>query len=572
MANIFEIPQINPLKLYQQIDIINTIAYTQSSYAAYNPNLNDLGIDKDFMYRQLKSYMDKDRYWQPFQQGDVIRLQWLGNDDYVLPLVAYDARIIDCNGVIIKEVDATVGSAVGSLYIREIELPLYDVPEGKYFIQIQKVGYLTDYDFWMISEGIEVKQTHPNTMLLEYSNTSNDQGIFYETGIEFQFRIHAAFAELTTGSKFNVYDDQPMNLKLLSGVPYREWMLQFGIADKPFPNWVLDKLERIFLSDLLYIENELYTRSEGAKLEPIRVDKNPLMQATITVRPQSNDCDTYVSQYPNIVLGTALDDDFYVTILSQTSPATSVVIGLGFTNARNFVDYLNSVDPLAIVDKGNTYFAINNGRIVLRTNNSTVNTAYSPGLTYTSYNYCLKVRILATATETDLIIDVNNPAASTKYAYVWGDGTKATGSGLVHSITKTYTDGDHYTANIFMNQCENLDLSLSDNIIQEIGGKLATKLITFTCENQPLKVLKENIFNVTDGYLNTVSLGLNSLTTASINANIINIFDADLLGCFDATATIDLAGQTPLAPHSESAGLSYMKATLLTNGITITTD
>ena len=191
MANIFEIPQINPLKLFQQSDILNTAAYTQSSYQAFNPNINDRGMDADFYIRGLKDYMDKPRYWQPYQQGDVIYLQWLGVDDYVLgPTVAYVARLINCSGQVVKEVDATVGSAVGSLFIREVELPLYDIPEGKYFVQIHKVGLLTDYDFWVISEGIEVKQCHPNTLLFKYSNSSNDQGIFYETGIEFQLRVH----------------------------------------------------------------------------------------------------------------------------------------------------------------------------------------------------------------------------------------------------------------------------------------------------------------------------------------------------------------------------------------------
>ena len=573
MANIFEIPQINPLKIYQQSDILNTAAYTQSSYLSFNPNYNDKGIDSYFYFQCLKSYMDKDRYWQPYQQGDVIRLQFLGDADYSGPtVVAYVARLIDCNGVVVKEVDLTEGSAVGSLYIRELEMPLYDVAEGKYFVQIHKVGIFTDYDFWCISEGIEVKQTHANTMLLTYSNTYNDQGIFWETDIVFQLRIHACFAELTTGSKFNVYEDQPLNLTMLSGVPYREWLVQFGIADKPFPNWVLDKLERILLCDTLYIENELYTRSEGAKLEAIRVDKNPLMQANITMRPKNNDFDTYVSQYPSIILGTALDNDFYVRLLSQTSPATSIPIGLGFTNARNFVDYLNSVDPLQIVDIGNTYFAISNGQIVLLTNDSTVNTDYSPGLTFSSYNYCLKVKILASPSGTDLIVDVNNPAANTAYAYVWGDGTKNTGSGLIHTVTKTYVDGESYTAKLFMDQCENLSLSLSDAIIQEIGGKLPIKLITFECENQILKTIKGNIFDATNGYLGQVSLGLNKLTSATVNAMIIDIYDADLLGCFDTSAIIDFYGQTPSAPPSESDGLSFMKATLLTNGITITTD
>ncbi|WP_230679604.1 hypothetical protein, partial [Streptococcus pneumoniae] len=85
------------------------------------------------------------------------------------------------------------------------------------------------------------------------------------------------------------YEDQPLNLTMLSGVPYREWTLFFGVDEQPVPNWMLDKIERLSLSNNWYIENVRYTRSEGAKLESNRVDKNYLATATLNVRPQSND-------------------------------------------------------------------------------------------------------------------------------------------------------------------------------------------------------------------------------------------------------------------------------------------
>lgn len=571
MANIFEIPQINPLKLFQQSDILNTAAYVQSSYQAFNPNINDRGMDADFYIRGLKDYMDKDRYWQPYQQGDVIRLQWLGDDDYVLPLVNYVARLINCSGQVVKQVDATVGSAVGSLFIREIELPLYDIAEGKYFIQIHKVGYLTDYDFWVISEGIEVKQHHPNTLLFKYSNSSNDQGIFYETGIEFQLRVHCAFTDLNTGAKFNVYEDQPLNLTMLSGVPYREWTLFFGVDEQPVPNWMLDKIERLSLSDNWYIENVRYTRSEGAKLEANRVDKNHLATATLNVRPQSNDFDTYVSQYPQIALGTSPGDiDFYVTILSITTPASSVAIGLPFTNAQNFVDYLNSVDPLAIVDYNNTYFAINaQNIIVLLTNSSVVYAAYSPGLTFTSYDHCIKVGIQAVTGQTDLVVDYSG-IASVKYAYWWGDGSKNTGTNANAAVTKVYTAGDKYTARLFFDRFENLELSGSDQIIQTLGGLIPQQCISLYCNSNQLWKIGNNMFR-TGNLASDIQFTANKLLPATINNVIRWAYDA--INAFDNPATIDVSNQVPSgAPPTPDAGLAYMRSVLSTNNITITTD
>lgn len=574
MANIFEISQLNPLKLYQQSDILNTGAYTQASYLSFNPNINDKGIDSDFYYKCLKSYMDKDRYWQPFQQGDVIRLQFLGDEDYTGPtVVAYVARLINCNGEVVKQVDLTEGSAVGSLYIRELEMPLYDVLEGKYFVQIHKVGIFTDYDFWVISEGIHVKQYHANTMLFKYSNTYNTQGIFFETGIEFQFRIHSCFAELATGSKFNVYEDQPLNLTLLSGVSYREWVIQFGIGNKPFPNWVLDKLERISINDTLYIENVLYTRSEGSKLEQISIDKNPLMQATLNVRPKVNDFDLYVSQYPQIILGSVPPNDwFYVTILSQTTPATSYAIGLAFNGGKNFVDYLNSVDPLNIVDYNNTYFAINdNNQIVLLTNNSVKYGIYSPGLTFTAYIGYLILDVRAVTGQTDLVVDYTG-VASVNYAYVWGDGTKDVGTANSASETKVYTAGNKYTAYLFWDRIENLVLTSSDEVIYSIGGKLPLDCISFEVNSQPLQRITNNIFSYTNGNLSAIYLNTNKIRQNNINEIILYIYDANIQGAFDNPCTIDLSGQTPSAPPTTDAGLAYMGSVLVSDGIAITTD
>lgn len=572
MANIFEIPQVNPLKLYQQSDILNTASFTQSSYKAFNPNVNDVGIDADFFRRCLKDYMDKPRYWQPYQQGDAIYLQWLGVDDYVSgPTVAYVARLINCNGEVIKEVDSTVGSAVGSLFIREVELQLFDVAEGKYFVQIHKVGLFTDYDFWVISEGIDIKQKHLNTLLFRYSNSSNDQGIFYETGIEFQLRVHCAFTELNTGSKFNVYEDQPLNLTMLSGVPYREWTLFFGAGEHPIPDWMLDKLERLSLSDKWYIENVKYTRSEGAKLEATRIDKNPLSTAVLNVRPKSNDFDTYVSQYNQIVLGVNPGDiDFYVTTLTQASPATSYPIALPFTSGQNFVDYLNAVDPLAIVDYNNTYFAINaQNKIVLLTNDGTVFSSFSPGLTFTSYDYCVKVGIIATATETDLVVDFSG-VSSVKYAYWWGDGTKSTGTSIGTVVTKTYADGDKYTARLFFSRVENLELSTSDQIIHILGGSIPRECISFYLNANQLKTITNNIFSRAGGGLADVQMTANVMLTATINNSIRWCFEA--VGQFDNPATVDVSNQTPLAPPTPDNGLAYMIGFLATNNVTLTTD
>ena len=48
MPNIFSIPQINPLKIYYQSDILNTAAFSDVALKSFDPNQNERGIDNDF--------------------------------------------------------------------------------------------------------------------------------------------------------------------------------------------------------------------------------------------------------------------------------------------------------------------------------------------------------------------------------------------------------------------------------------------------------------------------------------------------------------------------------------------
>lgn len=519
--------------------------------------------------------MDQVKYFQPYQQGDKITLQWLGHTDYVLgPTVAYVVRIVDCEGNIIKQQDATLGSAVGSLYIREVEMLLYDVPEGQYFVQIHKVGLVTDYDFFAISEGIEVKEYHPNTMLFRYSHTKNAYGIFWETGIEMWIRLHANFTEIQPGSKFNVYEDQPLNLTMLSGVKFRDKQLSFGVDTMPKPEFLIDRVEEILLCDTLYIDHQLHTRTEGSKIDLGRVDKNPLVTANIIMREKENNPDLIISQYEPIVIGAASESEwFYVGVLSQASPATSYPIRKYFNGAKNFVNYLNSANILGVVDYVNTYFALDaSNRIVLITNDASVYADYQPGLSLTGvYEGHLVVEV-DTTLGFDLVVAFTNASLTTKFAYFFGDGSAPTlGSGLTNNTAQTYAStGKKYTAHLFWDQIENLGLDSSEQIITAISGKLPQGTKTFNCENNQLRYIRNNIFASMGGDATAIQLAGSKLGKYAQNEVI--RFAYESIGQFDATCGIDMQVQVPVTGPSVDAGTAFFRTKLLEAGVTVLTD
>lgn len=578
MPNVFNISQLNPLKPYQQSDLLGLGGFTQVALKSFDPNQNERGIDSDFFIRNIKSYMDVVQYSQPYQQGDKITLQWLGWDDYAIgPTVAYVVRLLDYNGDVVKQQNATLGVEIGTgtgVFIREIDMLLYDVPEGKYFPQIHKVGLFTDYDFFLIFEPIEVKTYWPNTMLIRYSHTSNAYGIYFETGIELWKRVFANFTEINPGSVFNVYPDQPQNLTLLSGVKYRDKQLSVGVDNNPNPEFEIDKLEEVFLCDTIYIDHIQHTRNEGSKFEMGRVDKSPVVTANISLRETFSDTDIVVSEYEPIVLGSAPDSDwFYIRVISQTTPATSYPVGLYFNGPENFVNWLNGSNFLGIVDFVNTYFAIDSyGRIVLITNDQTIYDLYSPGLAFaTPYTRHLIIDINSNF-GTDLQIDLNS-AASTKYAYFWGDGTaKTTGSGTLVSTSHTYPPGGHYTAYLFWDEFQSLRLDSSEAIITSLDGKLSNICTYFDVGGMPIKSVKNNIFEHCSNTLANVKFDFCKLNPFKINDLIRFAYESKLTGAFSGSAVLTLSWQTPPAPPSNDYGINFMLNHLAAAGVTVVTD
>lgn len=574
--NIFNISRINPLQWYQQSDILNTGAYTQAVYKSFDPNANERGMDNDFFYRNIKSYMDQVTYFQPYQQGDRLTGQWLGVEDYTGPTVVnYIVKIIDGEGATVKQADCTLGSEVGSgtgIFIRSFNVSLHDVPEGKYLVQIHKVGLFTDKDYFVISEGIDVKAYHPNTMLFRYSHSENAYGVYWEEGIEMQIRLHCAFTEIQPGSKFNVYEDQPANLTLLSGVKYREKQLTIGVDNNFVPEYIIDKLEEILLCDTLYIDNVLHTRTEGSKLELGRTDKNPLMSANILLREKNNDTDLVVAPFPPIVCGVAPTAEcFYIKQFTQTTPGTSWPLQQYFFGATAFVSYLNS-SGFINADSINTYFAIDAlGNIVLITNDQTVYDDYSPGMTFeTPLTGHLAVEVNPLNADT-LSVAYTNSITSSKYVYFWGDGSATTiGAGTTATVTHNYTTGRKYTAHLFWDVVHNLALDASDQIITAISGKLPYRTISFNCENNQLRYIRNNIFEIMGGFCTSIQLSGSKLTKFTMNDVIRYAYES--MDQFDSTAGIDMQVQVPAVIPSDDAGLAFMRSELLDNGVTILTD
>lgn len=564
MANIIEIPKCNPLKFYVQSDWLNNLPVSwNANIGTFNPNFNFKNLDEDFFSRILPNWVDATNYAKPFQQGDAISMQFIGRNVNMV----YAITLINCEGKVVKSMNATpqtiLTGAVNRAY--NFVMQLYDVPEGYYFIQIKQydstqAGIKNTFDF--LSELIHIKQVHENTSLLLYTNSYNDQNVFFDVagGQYFAMRVHGTLVDVLPTSDFEVYENQNKDLVMLNGKAFRQYEFQVGI-DGLITDHVLDQLNSIFLMDSIYIDSVQVTRIEGANFEPNRTDKASKFNASLKVRETSPKDSLEVAFFQDIeVMDLPPTDSFFIGNIQDITTGTPIITNKFFSSYRNLIDALNSyISNLRPYDSG--YFSINaKNKIVWRSANTTAGeilyTLYVAGFQVDDlYPYKLELDVKPNSVAGfGVVISLINGTAI-NYAIDWGDGTATTlGSGTTPTLTKTYSSSGNYKVRLFVDDCTDYDLNSSDQIIDKISGKLAPSTLTFTGSNIGLSEVTNNIFtNV--GALQIASFDVSNNNIGSTFVSTLIQFMYDSRGLFDSFGTQTMQSQTPLSPPNEDVVL-----------------
>jgi len=544
MANIFEFPLLNPLRQLWQSD---NQAISGTTYLnVFNPQFNFKGFDDDFFKRMYKPYEQKVNYIQPFQQSDTIRLQWLGSDS---TLGHYQhARLLDVNGIEYTSKTVTVVQESGtwdSMKLYTITIQLYDVPEGVYFLQLSyNPGSSNQY---IIFEPFDLKQSHPKTVRIDYYSTFNDQSVVYpSSSFIFQKRIDGLMAEMDTGSKFNVYEDQPLNSEMVSGIAFRTYLLNLGNFTQGLPEWEADKLERILLCDSVWVDGVKVTREQGSKLEVKRNAAFPLSQYSIKLRERINTT-TFDIFSNTLIIGTMPQTSYFW--IESMDIGTTRTIQKKFNGKRNFLDFLNSTYLLnsgywGEDAKGQLVYVITNG------------TALAGTYQLTSANtlqYGFKAVLVGSG---DFGIDISAPSAGNFYAVYYSDGSTGVNKTAM-ATTPSLTNISHTFATlttkevyVFFSNCK----SIADNVMsincKSIGGDLAPGMTSFyPFQNSPsINYMENNMFLYVTA-LSTLNLGGYAMNSYMINQILIWIYDN--LTHF-SSCTITLSGQNPSAPPTKS--------------------
>lgn len=235
------------------------------------------------------------RYWetpiewfQPWQQNDAIRLQLLSEVGPVYySLVRHSAGgqtldEIEFQDVLIQKQQSRF---VPGMFIHELDLDLSIFDEGFYSLVLEfgsPVLRRVVSNVFMIQEKIE------DSIRIDYRHRRYFGDMFFETGFYPHMRTYGTLQYDKPGSINVLYNDQKLNLSLISGKPFNDWRYYTG-GPEGLPDFMVPKLNQIFCMTDLKLEGIPFTKSgEGTTFEEKAEEGYPMRGWSIALRDKMN--------------------------------------------------------------------------------------------------------------------------------------------------------------------------------------------------------------------------------------------------------------------------------------------
>jgi hypothetical protein len=268
------IPHLNPVK-FHKLEPTETAQYLTKHMDEWN------------FGNTVPSYQVRQVYAQPFQTSDKITLQFQSNFDEA----DHALELINCNERVFATLTLTKGAESESeagLFLYEVDEELTGFDEGYFYLR------LTADTLVMISEPIHIKEEHPYSVLIEYSNYKFKDGIIWESGIELQARVGGHLKYKQPASKDTFYEDQSLDMTTLDSVPYRIWELYVG-GTTGIPDYLIDRINRMLGCSSFSVDGKSFSKSDGSKLEEKSADDYSLRGWFVDLQESENPYSTEYS-------------------------------------------------------------------------------------------------------------------------------------------------------------------------------------------------------------------------------------------------------------------------------------
>lgn len=279
MANVHQKPIINPFRL------VDYNAYTNMD-ARYNSFPFDFKVDGKF---NPNGY-----YAQKWQINDFTAIQ-IDSD-----FVPSDFQIFEYDGgeyfpgtpyasfpFTPKPNNISLGGVPVSWVLYESQVSFADFDPGIY-VGVYTYTDQNDVVQTIQTSPLDVRTNQAGTLLYEYSNTENDKGIIWKTGIVMSIRVEGLIRGYEPSSNDQEYEDQEYNAYVLNGIPYRKMLNIIG-PPRGLPDWFIDKMNVIFTVNSLTIDGIAYAKFPGESLQVTRPEKGYNEDGYVQIKIQPND-------------------------------------------------------------------------------------------------------------------------------------------------------------------------------------------------------------------------------------------------------------------------------------------
>ena len=271
-----------------------------------DPQINTYNRYKFPFIQQVANWINKNNYYQKWQNNDTISLQFITNG-----LSALVYNLYNCSGILVASnvtIPQVYSFGVAAPYlIFEIDIEINSYATGIYFLEI--LAGSGGSQAALLSEGLYIASSWPQTVLLKGISSFNTQNIFFDTGYAPQMRVEGILGNMFK-RKFKRYSyiDQVQDSKTTQAFPYDVCDFWQGLSDgQPF--WVTQKVTDWLLWDGTSIEDEPLGYDGDAEPEETFIPGNPKPYVKHSLRSTKN-------VFANVAtaIGTSDDSSLLVTV------------------------------------------------------------------------------------------------------------------------------------------------------------------------------------------------------------------------------------------------------------------
>jgi hypothetical protein len=579
--HIFEFSQLNPLKMYQQSQIeTNEDLNLLLDVKIFDSKYNNHHIDEDFYSKYVNKEDTFFKYLIPFQTTEKIVLQFLGIFD--AEGWQYTANIIDLFGNYIVNVPVIYGPVVANSTkkIYSVDFPLGTINEGCYAIQIVYDNGLF-HSQKIISEPFSVKKYRDNTKLFEYTNDRNIQDIFFDAspGLKFQLRLNCILTELNTKNKAFNYEDENYNLTTLSSVVFRNWVLEFGKFGEYLPEYMADKIERIFGCKDVQIDGVYYSKPEGSNMDAKRIVGITACTYTLDIREKENNTILQTPYYPLILIaGGTIPTSyrFFITSLYSSVLSQIIDINMWFGSQAEFLAYINSLN----ISTGK--FGINKDNYLVLQCKEYADYSFwlYDWAMQNNMPFCIEIEFVGNYNPTQYVNIDNTTSGNYILAAFCLDKVKSStpiteaGGATSYPFPTIGLTDKNTICYLFMGKNIDtfaIDYSSGNISVNTLYGNLPANFIFTNFYNWRLNTIKNNIFLTCNGLLNENDFRLNNFTSLEVDKIIMYLKDAQDANCL-ANYSSNTIGSINPAPPSKSLSMRKLIQLMRSQNVNINHD